>query len=129
MPAGAPSKYDPAYCERVVALGEEGKTIAEMAADLDVARTTFNDWREQHEEFSYAVRRGIEKAQAWWESNGRVATFGGFDGFSATSYIFQMKNRFRDDWADRQLLGSDPENPLPKGFDVTFTSAPVRPAS
>lgn len=25
LPAGRPSEYDPAYCERVIALGKQGK--------------------------------------------------------------------------------------------------------
>ena len=101
MPAGRPTDYKPALCDRVLELGAEGKTLAEIAADLDVARSTLNDWRAKHEEFAYAINRALEKAQAWWENNGRIATFGGFDGFNATSYIFQMKNRFRDDWRDK----------------------------
>jgi hypothetical protein len=101
MGAGRPSKYDPAFCERVIASGAEGKTLAEMANDLDVSRETLNDWRKDNEEFSDAVKRGLDKAQAWWENNGRIATFGGCEGYNATSYIFQMKNRFRDDWRDK----------------------------
>lgn len=101
MPAGRPSKYDPAFCERVIALGLEGKTLAEMAADLQIDRSTVKDWCETIPEFSRAVKQGLENAQAWWENNGRIATFGGFEGFNATSYIFQMKNRFRADWRDK----------------------------
>lgn len=102
MAGGRPTKYDPVFCERVIEAGAEGKTLAEMADDLDIDRSTLNDWREQHPEFSRAVKRGLEKAQAWWEKNGRLATFGGFDGFNATSYIFQMKNRFSEEWKDRK---------------------------
>ena len=100
MAGGRPTKYDPAMCETVIECGKEGKTLAEMAAAIDVDRATLNDWRNQHPEFSSAVKRGLDLAQAWWESQGRVATFGGVDGYNATSYIFQMKNRFRDDWND-----------------------------
>ena len=100
MPAGRPSKYDPVMCETVMQVGAEGKTLAGMADALDVDRDTLNQWRASNAEFSVAVKRGLEKAQAWWEENGRVATFGGVDGFNATSYIFQMKNRFRDEWSD-----------------------------
>lgn len=98
---GRPSKYDPAFCERVIELGKEGKTLAEMAADLEIDRDTMKVWRADNPEFSAAVKTGIDLAQAWWENNGRIATFGGFDGFNATSYIFQMKNRFKDDWRDK----------------------------
>ena len=110
MPAGRPSKYDPSFCAIVIAAGEEGKTLAGMAEALDVDRDTVNRWRDEHPEFSRAVKRGLQKAQAWWEDQGRVATFGGIDGFNATSYIFQMKNRFREDWNDtvkQEVTGKD----------------------
>lgn len=100
MPAGRPTKYDPAMCETVLECGKEGMGKAEMAAELDVAYSTFDLWTQQHPEFSEAVKNAQRLAQAWWEKQGRVATFGGVDGFNATSYIFQMKNRFRDDWND-----------------------------
>ncbi len=95
-------------------------TLAEMANAIGVDRATVKNWMEQHEEFFHAVKSGLDKAQAWWEAKGREATFGGIDGYNATSYIFQMKNRFKDDWADTKLVGSDPNNPLPSGIDVTF---------
>lgn len=101
MPAGRPSKYDPAFCDKVIELGAEGKTLAGMADALDIDRSTLTDWCEKHDEFSRAVKRGLDKAQAWWEEQGRVATFGGIEGFNATSYIFQMKNRFKDDWREK----------------------------
>lgn len=107
MPAGRPSKYDPAFCERVIELGAEGKTLAEMAADLDIDRSTFRAWANDKPEFYAAVKAGLDKAQGWWENNGRVATFGGFDGFNATSYIFQMKNRFKEDWRDKSEVAHD----------------------
>ena len=101
MPMGRPSKYDPAFCEAIIAAGEEGQTLAEMAATIGVDRSTLKDWTDQHPDFSRAVKIGLDRAQAWWERQGRVATFGGCDGFNATSYIFQMKNRFKEDWRDK----------------------------
>jgi hypothetical protein len=98
---GRPSKYDPSFCDAVIASGAEGKTLAEMANDLGINRATLKDWQEAHPEFSSAVKTGLDKAQAWWEGNGRLATFGAMPGYNATSYIFQMKNRFKDDWRDK----------------------------
>lgn len=120
---GRPSKYDPALCGVVIACGENGDTLAAMAEACDIDRGTLNEWMDAHEEFSRAVKRGLQKAQAWWEERGRVATFGGVEGFNATSFIFNMKNRFKEDWADRSLVGSDPENPLPSGIQVNFVKA------
>jgi len=101
MSGGRPTKYDPAFCQTVIECGKQGMTLAEMADALNVNRATVNEWTQQHEEFSSAVKLGLEKALSWWERNGRTATFGSHPGFNATSYIFQMKNRFRDDWRDK----------------------------
>lgn len=123
MTAGRPSKYDPAFCEVVLATGAEGKTLAGMADALDIDRGTLNEWREAHPEFSRAVKRALEKAQAWWEEQGRVSTFGATEGFNATSYIFQMKNRFRDEWNDTTKTEHSGGLKI-EGVQMTFVDAP-----
>lgn len=110
MPAGRPSLYDPAFCDTVIELGKTGASKAEMAFDLGVAYSTFDLWTQTHPEFSEAVKSAVEFSKGWWEKQGRIATFGGVDGYNPTSYIFQMKNRFRDDWRDvkaNELTGKD----------------------
>lgn len=115
-PIGRPSIYDPAMCERVVECGREGMGVAEMAAEIGISRETFNAWRKSRPEFSDAVKEAVALSQAWWEKQGRMATFGAIDGFNATSYIFQMKNRFRDDWRDKHDL----EHSGPGGTPIQF---------
>ena len=100
MPAGRPTKYKPEMCEIVIREGGQGKTLVGMADALDIQRETLNEWMKIHPEFSDSVKMGLRKSQAWWEEQGRLATFGGIEGFNATSYIFQMKNRFRAEWND-----------------------------
>lgn len=100
-PGGRPSKYDPALCDTVLAVGAGGGSLAEMAEECDIDRGTLNEWVDKHEEFSRAVKRGIQKAQVHWERKGARATFGEIDGFNSTSYIFNMKNRFKDDYRDK----------------------------
>ena len=39
----------------------------------------------------------MDLCEAWWEAHGRLATFRS-EGFNATSYIFNMTNRFGADW-------------------------------
>lgn len=110
MAGGRPTSYRADHCATVIASGKEGKTLAEMARDVGVDRMTLRTWTKDHPEFFAAVKAGLDLAQAWWEDQGRIATFGGIDGFNATSYIFQMKNRFREDWADisrTELTGKD----------------------
>lgn len=111
MPAGRPTSYKPEYCADVIESGKIGRTLAEMAADIGVDRATIKDWQSTHPEFSSAIKTGLDHAQAWWTEMGRKMTFGlpvelpngevlDPKNFNATSYIFQMKNRFREDWSD-----------------------------
>lgn len=110
MPGGRPSLYDPAFCDLVIECGKKGMSKAEMAVEIGIAYSNFDIWTREKPEFQEAVKEAIRQSQAWWESQGRKATFGGTDGFNATSYIFQMKNRFRDDWNDTQkIVGPGPE--------------------
>lgn len=101
MTAGRPSKYDPAFCDKIIELAKVGASKAEMALELDIAYSTFDVWQNENPEFSEAVKRAEKISQGWWEREGRLATFGGKDGFNATSFIFNMKNRFKDDWREK----------------------------
>lgn len=108
-PGGRPTKFRPEMCEQVIELGKTGASKAEMALELDIAMSTFALWEQQIPEFSEAVKRASQLSRGWWEKKGRLATFDSKD-FSATSYIFQMKNRFREDWSDRtvnEVVGKD----------------------
>jgi hypothetical protein len=102
MAGGRPTKYKREMCATVIECGKEGMGKAEMACELGIHHSTFAAWQEKHPEFSEAVKEALLNSQAWWERNGRVATFGGVEGFNATSYIFQMKNRFPLDWRDKR---------------------------
>lgn len=99
-----PSTYDEAFCEQVIELGREGASKAEMAHALGCSRQTMDNWASAHPEFLDAVKEATEASQGWWESEGRKATFGAKPGFNATSYIFNMKNRFPADWQEKQSI-------------------------
>ena len=84
----------------------------EIGVKLDISQDTFCRWQKENPEFSEAVKEAVRHSQAWWEKKGRQATFGGVEGFNATSYIFNMKNRFRDEWSDTvksEVAGKDGE--------------------
>jgi hypothetical protein len=104
MPAGRPTKYNPDMCARVIECGKEGMGLAEMAAAIGVTRETVADWRATNPDFSCAIKEALSYSQAWWEQKGREGAIGKIDGFNATGYIFQMKNRFRADWHDRSAV-------------------------
>lgn len=107
---GRPTKYDPAMCAKLVAMGKLGMSKCEMAAEIDICVETFNQWEKQHKDFSEASKRAVQLSQAWWERKGRESTFSGGPLFNATSYIFQMKNRFREAWNDTKNVNQTNED-------------------
>lgn len=126
MPAGRPTKYDPAFCDKVIELAREGASKAEIALELDICYDTFSVWQKDIPEFSEAVKKAERLSQGWWEQKGRKATFGEVEGFNATSYIFNMKNRFKHDWRDKveQDLSSSDGSMTPKpAIDMSKLSA------
>jgi transposase len=100
-PEGRPSKYNPLFCDKVIELGKIGASKVEMACELDICRTTFDNYEKEYPEFLKAVKQAVMFSQAFWEKNGRLATFGGTPNFNATTWIFNMKNRFSEDWKDK----------------------------
>lgn len=118
MPAGRPSEYDPAICSTLEGMGHDGEGMAEAIVALGISRDTFYRWQEKYPEFSDAVKAMKSRSQAWWERRGREATFNN-DGFNATSYIFNMKNRFAEDWRDKQEMDLN-GNLKVTGVEMTF---------
>lgn len=95
-----PTKYDPVYCEQLVEHMRDGASVTSFAAEIDVARSTINEWAERHPEFSEALSRGKAKCAAWWEKVGRSLAVTG-DG-SATMVVFGLKNMGDGDWVDKR---------------------------
>ena len=96
---GAPSTYDPAYCDKAVTFLADGYSIAAFAGEIGVARSTVYEWIKTHPAFSDAVKRGQAKAVLWWEKVNRNFAMTG-DG-NATAIIFGLKNRASDEWRDK----------------------------
>lgn len=105
---GRPTDYRPDLCDIVIEGGAQGYSLLEMCFTVCKSYETFQRWRREHPDFQEAVKQAQRLSQAWWERKGREATFGEIEGFNSTSYIFQMKNRFREDWRDRhEVTGAD----------------------
>lgn len=100
MTAGRPSTYDPAYCEQVIELGREGKSVVEMASEIGVSRNTLEaNWPQAHPEFLQALEIARQASQAWWEMKGREALEK--STFQASVWSRSMAARFPDDWRER----------------------------
>lgn len=127
MRGGRPSEYDPAICAILDGMGHEGEGMAEAIVACGISRDTFYRWQDIHPDFSDAVKAMKARSQAWWEEKGRKATFKN-EGFNATSFIFNMKNRFKDDWSDvsrSELTGKDGGAIKTEGDGITALKALV----
>lgn len=111
MPGGRPSKYKAAYCEQVIDLGREGKSEAQIAACLDIPRTTLRSWGEQHPQFSSALRRAKDLEQAWWEDKAQDNLEN--REFNSALWHKNVASRFRAEYGDKvQHTGADGEGPV-----------------
>jgi lambda repressor-like predicted transcriptional regulator len=105
MPAGRPTVYDPAYCEKVIELGKLGMSVVEMAAEIGVSRNTLEtEWPKRYPEFLEAFTQAKVHSQAWWESMGRVNLImpQGSGSFQASVWSRSMAARFPSDWREKQ---------------------------
>lgn len=55
---GAPSKYDPAYADKVTMLCKLGATDKEIAEFFNVEESTINNWKLAHPEFLESLKKG-----------------------------------------------------------------------
>ena len=133
---GRPTAYKPEYAEQARKLCEFGATDQEMADFFNVDVRTLYRWKGDHPDFCQAqkvgkdyadtrVERSLyqqaigyeqEEVKIFMPANAATPVYAPFRAKvapSATAAIFWLKNRRRDDWREKVLLGSDPENPLP----------------
>lgn len=98
--AGRPTDYLPEYCERVVDLGREGKSVVQMACEIGVHKDTLYEWAKVHADFSDAFTYARQCAQCWWENKGQS----GLDqsGFNASLWSRSMAARFPADYTERK---------------------------
>ena len=97
------SKYKPEYCKIAFETLSSGKSKAHVCCNIGISRPTLYDWVSAHDEFADAVNMGMQRAQAYWEDIGEKGVTGEIERFSATPWIFTMKNRFRDDYQEDKL--------------------------
>ena len=99
-PRGRPTKYRPEYCDVIIELGKEGKSIAQMASHFDVDKASIFDWAAANADFSTALARAKAHSQTWWEN----AAQKNMDNrnFNAQLWLKSVASRFRDDYTERQ---------------------------
>lgn len=119
MPAGAPSKYDESFCDRVIELGKLGKSVTYIATELDVHKDTIYEWVKIHPEFSDALTRAKQWSQRWWEDKGQDGVDA--DKFNGSVWSRSMAARFPDDWREvkaRDHISSDGSMTPPSQIEI-----------
>lgn len=99
MRTGRPTKYEPEYCERLIQFMAEGFSFEAFAGELRISKKTLYNWLEENEDFLHAKDEGFQLSRLWWERVGRQIAQK--NKGNATAFIFNMKNRFKEDWRDR----------------------------
>ena len=69
---GRPTKYDPAFCDKIIELGRQGKSKVQMVADTGIPYATMTRWCDEYPEFRAAMDHAMHLAQAYWEDLGHT---------------------------------------------------------
>jgi transposase len=102
-PVGRPTKYEPRFCDMLIADMEDGYSATAFAGSIGVSRATLNLWAEAQPEFMEALNVGKSKRLRFWERTGiSVAAKGTGGPGAATVITFGLKNMGGDEWRDKQ---------------------------
>jgi hypothetical protein len=111
LPVGRPTDYKPDFHPKdFIRLSKLGKHKYQIALAWDHDRDTLKEWEKVHPEFSAAVQKGKQYAEAWYVNIGQMAMMGqaavkNEDGTTSKItpnlgyYSWLMKNLFK--WTDR----------------------------
>lgn len=105
MALGRPTDYKPEYCQLLIEHMGNGYSFEAFAAVVNCNRDTLYEWVKVNEDFSDAKKIAMERSRLFWEDIGIKLCKGVLMGGSATAYIFNMKNRFKNEWRDKHETG------------------------
>jgi transposase len=115
MAGGRPTIYKQEFCDLLIDHMEKGYSYESFAGLLGVSKQTIYDWEKANPEFLDSKKRATEKSRLFWEKVGienivNIETMekdesGSFTAvkksLNSAAWIFNMKNRFKDDWKDK----------------------------
>lgn len=98
---GRPTKYKKKYCDDLIKHMKQGLSYETFGASIGVSKQTVYDWEKKHPEFIDSKRLAWGEYQLFWEKMGVHGSAGKLKGFNSTSFIYNMKCRFRNSetWA------------------------------
>jgi len=95
---GRPSSYKPDFCQRVISLMAEGRSLDGCAALLGVHPDSLYTWQKVHPEFSDAVKTGRAAATAFWESRLLDIAQGASGNAQAIQWALRNRSRAASGW-------------------------------
>jgi len=91
---GNSSEYDPKYCDLVMEIGSQGKSICSMGAAIGVASKTIYNWAEVHPEFKDALEEAKALQKAFFEN----LSLDNFDNRNFNVGLFTLASRNMIGW-------------------------------
>jgi DNA-binding XRE family transcriptional regulator len=117
-PVGRPTKYDPAFCQRVIDFMAQGFSKEAVAGELHIHKETLYEWEKAHKDFSDSLKQGVELSRKFWEKialDHLTHTAKGKQ-LNSTVWIFNMKNRFA--WSDKKEIDIGEKTAKTFGFKL-----------
>ena len=102
---GRPSRYQPAFCEKIVQWGREGQSCAYMAAQLGIGKMTFYEWIKRWPQFARAYEIAKSCSQDYYEQLARshmIETPGG-NKLNTGLYKMHMAAHYKDDYSSTDI--------------------------
>lgn len=89
-----PVEFKEEYNVRVIELGKEGKTIAQMAASIGISKQLLYDWEKNNESFMDSMRVARTYQEAAWDTLGEE----NMDSRTFNSRMFELYRGNMHDW-------------------------------
>jgi hypothetical protein len=93
--------------KHIIELYKIGASDVEIRSFIHEELGTFSNdlfyrWLKKEDKFSEIIKKGRLLSQAWWEKKGRTNLDS--NSFNHVLWYMNMKNRFRNDWKDKQEI-------------------------
>lgn len=99
-------KYKPEFCKMLIEHMAEGLSYKAFCSVAKVNLDTLYDWEKRHPEWLEAKKEALQHCRITWEKIGKAGATGQIKNFSAAAWIFNMKNRFPDEWRETTVVDS-----------------------
>jgi transposase len=99
MPGGRPTDFKEEYCDMLIEHMSNGYSLKSFGGLIGVCEKTLHNWKKDYPQFLQSLNIATGKNAMFWEDLGIRGVRGQIEGFSASTWIFNMKNRHG--WTDK----------------------------